>query len=275
MAGPSGLRQEVLAVLKQLRGRIRRYVLLEGLALVLCILGLAFWVSLLLDYGFELPRGARRVLLVLAGCATIAAAIWYIVLRVIRNFRNRSLALVLEKRFPELNERLITAVELTDDPHESPPLTSAMLQRTADEAAELLHKLQLREVFNIRPLLRSAAAAGLLLLSVVGFGLAFGDVFSTWFRRNLLFAEDLYHRDTDLRVYVLADPGERPIDFQQGVYKHPRGADLSLVAEVVADKIVPREVNYQYRNLESSGGGDGYMTKVGDRTFRQKLAGLK
>lgn len=275
MAGSSGLRHEVLAVLSQLRGRIRRYVVLEGLSLVLCVIGLAFWGSLFLDYGLELPRGARRVLLVVAACTTLAAAVWYIVLRVIRNFRHRSLALVLEKRFPELNERLITAVELAENSQESPPLTQAMLQRTADEATDLLHKLQLSEVFNIRPLLRSAVAAGCLLLSVAGFYFAFGDIFSTWYRRNLLFADDLYHRETELRVYVLADPGERPIDFQQGVYKHPRGADLALVAEVLDDKVIPREVNYQYRNIESSGGGDGYMTKVGDRTFRQKLAGLK
>ncbi|MFM8220645.1 MAG: hypothetical protein ACKOJF_17145, partial [Planctomycetaceae bacterium] len=64
MTAPGGLGPDILAVLQQLRSRIRRYVLLEGLAVVLCLVGLAFWLSVVLDYGFELPQGARRVLVV-------------------------------------------------------------------------------------------------------------------------------------------------------------------------------------------------------------------
>ncbi len=275
MTGSPGLRQEVLDVLAQLRGRIRRYVFLEGFALVVCIVGLAFWVSLILDYGLELPQGARRVLLVLAAIVTAAAAIWYIGLRVVRGFRNRALALVLERRFPELNERLITAVDLAEGEHTGPPLTATMLAQTTKEATDLLHKLSLGEVFNSWPLLRAAGLALLLLASMGGFYAVAGDVFETWYQRNLHFSDITYHRDTELRVYVLADPGERPVDFQNGVYKHPRGADLALAVDVLPEKVVPREVHYQYRGVETAGAGDGYMTRVGDGTFRQKLAGLK
>jgi hypothetical protein len=44
-------------VLNQLRRRIRRYVLLEGSALVLVVLGCAFWISLAVDYWFEPATG--------------------------------------------------------------------------------------------------------------------------------------------------------------------------------------------------------------------------
>ena len=275
MTGSTGLRQEVLQVLNQLRGRIRRYVFLEGVALVACTIGLAFWISLSLDYLFEMPQGLRRVLLVLAATAAFAAFFWYVFLRVIRSLRHRSLALVLERRFPELNERLITAVELADQPDTGPPLTTAMLGETVREVRGVLDRLKLSEVFNRGPLWRALGLAAGLAVSIAGFRFVSGEVFDTWYRRNLLFADDYYRRETDLKIQVLADPGERPVEFRDGVYKHPRGADLSLAVEAVAPTVVPREVQYGYRALEASASGEGYMTKVGERLFRQKLAGLK
>jgi hypothetical protein len=275
MTGSTGLRQEVLHVLNQLRGRIRRYVFLEGVALVACTIGLAFWISLSLDYLFEMPQGLRRVLMVLAATAAFAAFFWYVFLRVIRSLRHRSLALVLERRFPELNERLITAVEMAEQPENGPPLTTAMLGETVREVRGVLERLNLGDVFNRGPLWRALGLAVGLAASIAGFRFAFGEVFDTWYRRNLLFADDYYRRETDLKIQVLADPGERPVEFREGVYKHPRGADLSLSVESIAPSLIPREVQYSYRAVEASASGDGYMTKVGERLFRQKLAGLK
>ncbi|MFM7159931.1 MAG: hypothetical protein ACKO3P_06130, partial [Planctomycetaceae bacterium] len=67
--------------------------------------------------------------------------------------------MVLERRFPELNERLITAVDLAGSDQRDTPATASMLQQTAREASELLRKLNLGEVFNSRPLLRAAGLA--------------------------------------------------------------------------------------------------------------------
>src|SRR6266478_2542720 len=87
------------------------------------------------------------------------SALGLVVLRLVRDFRTRALALVLERRFPELNDRLITAVELSESRRPVSGLTAAMLQRTADEAADLSRRLELREVFNVRPLVRAIAIA--------------------------------------------------------------------------------------------------------------------
>ena len=53
-------RAEVPAVLAELRRRIRRYVLLEGSALVAVVLGIVFWLSLGLDYWLDDSQGGRR-----------------------------------------------------------------------------------------------------------------------------------------------------------------------------------------------------------------------
>jgi hypothetical protein len=265
---------ETPPVLRELRRRIKRYVALEGSALVLVVLGVAFWLSLALDYWFEPSAGVRQALLLVAVAAVAAATVWFVVLRLVRDFRTRALALVLERRFPELNDRLITAVELSESRRPVSGLTAAMLQRTADEAADLSRRLELREVFNVRPLVRAIAVAVVLVVSIASFRLAQAEVFGTWFRRSLLLADEYYRRDTDLRVYVVADPGDRVVEFQDGVYKHPRGGDLTFLAEVREGKKVPDKVQFIYRNVASRGGGDGYMTKIGQQQFRQKLAGL-
>lgn len=268
-------RPEVPAVLRDLRTRIRRYVLLEGLSLVLAVLGIAFWLSLAIDYVLEPSIGVRQAVLLTALVGLGAAFLWHIVLRLARDFRSRALALVLERRFPQLNDRLITAVELAESGRAPTGLTASMLERAADEAAELSRKLELREVFNIRPLARAISAALCLVVSIIGLRLAEAEVFTTWFRRSVLFADELYRRETLLHVYVLAEPGERVVEFNKnGVYKHPRGGDLTFLAEVPEGKKVPVQVQYSFRSVASRGGGGDSMTKIGQRQFRHKLAGL-
>ncbi|MSR56143.1 MAG: hypothetical protein EXS05_00480 [Planctomycetaceae bacterium] len=269
----STLPPQVLDVLRALRRRIKRYVALEGAALVLVVLGVAFWFSLAGDYWFEHSLGVRRVLLLAAIGAVMAVGVWYLLLRLVRVIRNRALALVLERRFPQLGDRLITSVELLEA-GSAEPLTSAMLQQTAAEAAQLSEKLPLREVFNLAPLLKATFAALGLVLSMGAFAWANSEVFHTWFRRNFLLADDQYRRDTDLDVVVLADPGERIVEFRNGVYKHPRGADFTFLATVPDEKKVPDQVQFSYRNTEHSGGGGDYMTRIGGRQFRQRLIGL-
>ncbi|MBI3866633.1 MAG: hypothetical protein HY290_32525 [Planctomycetia bacterium] len=271
---PGAPRPEVPGVLHELRRRIRRYVVLEGSALVLAVVGSAFWVSLAVDYWLEPAAGARRALLLLAAAAMVAMFVWNLGLRLARSFRARALALVLERRFPQLNDRLITAVELAESRTPPTGLTAAMLARAADEASELSRKLELREVFNLRPLARAIGLAALLLVSVAGFRLAQAEVFTTWFRRSVLLSDELYRRDTDLRVVVLAEPGERVVEFRDGVYKHPRGGDLTIRAEVPEGRKIPDRVQYSFRNVAARGGGGDYMTKIGQRQFRLKLAGL-
>ena len=249
-------------------------MLLHGSALVLVVLGCAFWFSLAVDYWFEPATPVRQALLLVELTALAAAFAWYLVLRLVSHFRARALALVLERRFPELNDRLITAVELAESSRDHSGLTAAMLLRTADEAALVVQRLDLREVFAVRPLARAIGLAVVLVVSVAAFGLAAGEVFSTWFHRSVLFADELYRRETDLFVIVLAEPGERPVEFKNGLYKHPRGGDLTFLAKVPDGRKVPDKVQFSYRNVLSRGGGSDFLTKIGQREFRHKLAGL-
>ena len=119
--------------LSTVRGYIRRYVLLEGIALTVLYLALVFWIGLFIDYwpwklfsfdwlwtADELSGSGGTVLLrsvvlvaVLAGL--VALIVFKVARRLFKEFSDSAVALLLEKRYPkQLGDRLITAVELAD-----------------------------------------------------------------------------------------------------------------------------------------------------------------
>src|SRR6516165_10177771 len=117
------LQRKVCDPLEKLRGYIRLYVTTEGVAVLLMYLALWFWIGLIIDYGFfklfkldwvqalEGWWGIRLSVLLVLIAGLLAVVAVKVVLRVWREFRDGPLALVLERRFPQLlGDRLITAV---------------------------------------------------------------------------------------------------------------------------------------------------------------------
>ena len=271
---------EVEAILADLKSRIRRYVLLEGIALAFVAVGLFFWFSLGFDsavFAVRRLEPARwlRVALVIAIFGTVTAVVLVlIVFRVFRSFRTKSLALVLEKRFPELNDRLVTAVESAGQTESHTALTSAMLERTMLEAVSALKSVDVGEVFDRRPLRRVTTMAGVLIVSLIAFAAMCPQAFARWRAGYVGLEETYWPREVELVATVLAQPGDRVKPFVEGQYKHPRGSDLVLLFDVPAGKKVPERVDLQYR----LGGGRGYgratCFSAGERRFKHAIDDL-
>jgi hypothetical protein len=232
-------RRRVRNPLDRLRGTIRRYVSLEGAAVLGLYLALWFWIGLLLDYGlFRLftfdwvqstPWGFRAGVLAVIVAGLLAAVALNVLARLFREFRDSALALVLERRFPELlGDRLITAVELADTRRAvEQGYSLAMIEQTVQEAAERVEKVPLNEVFDWRRLVRRAVLVGLLSLGlylVVGGAFAAADaatdgraalggfgglnqVAGIWFERNILLRNTIWPRQSYLEIVSLR-PGE-------------------------------------------------------------------
>ncbi|MGE4004028.1 MAG: hypothetical protein AB7I48_27910, partial [Planctomycetaceae bacterium] len=193
------LPDDVRKVLQGLRGRIRRYVLVEGVSLVVVVLAGLFWVSYLADWAYfrmsrlELPGWLRAAFLAVMVCSLVAGMLTWIVARLLRRLRSRALALVLERRFPELDDRLITAVELVEgDEEDETPLRSAMQRRTITDAARAARELDLTSVFDRRPLQRSLAGAILFLVSIAGLGIADAAAVHRWYTAFVLGRENYW-----------------------------------------------------------------------------------
>src|SRR5205814_4212977 len=125
------------------------------------------WVQALPWWGF---RGAILIALTTGLAVVLAVKVGF---RLFREFGDRSLALLLERRYPDvLGDRLMTAVELAD-----PALarrynySQVMIEETIRDAAERLERLPIAPVFDYRRLWRQGLyVAGLSLgvFAVVG-----------------------------------------------------------------------------------------------------------
>lgn len=274
------LPNQLAALLNGLRKKIRSYVLLEGICLTVLVLGVLFWCSLAIDWGYfriqraELPIWTRFLIEVAALSLAAGVGLIWGLARAARTLQQRALALVLERRFPELNDRLITAVELAHKTGGMSPLSQAMLARTVEELEQVTERLDLNQVFDRQPLFRAGISASVAVISVAIFAVSFGDTFGLWFRRNVLLANEAWRRETALRVSAIAQPGDREVEFVRGVYKHPRGSDLVLRAAVVSGFKAPPQVEARYRFADSGQRNRAYFARHGREEFQLALSGV-
>jgi hypothetical protein len=240
------LARPIEALLAALRRRIRRYVWLQGIALCVAWLGAAFWISLVIDqpWMLEPPPWARGAILALVGLGLAGLIYRMILRRAFVRFGDRSLAVVLERRFEQFNDSLLTAVELADQTADAEPFNREMFDRTCRNALELAGEVRLAEVFNPAPLRRSLAAACLLGLSVLAFAAVTPERFGIWARRDLMLSPELWPRKTALAVE----------GFSNGVAKVARGADLAVIAKADTAGVVPGVVEVRYRTEEGARG---------------------
>jgi hypothetical protein len=228
---------EIARVLDGLRVRIRRYVFAESLARFLAAAAVVIWVSIGIDWFFEPPRAVRGLLLVAAGTALVLVFWRTVVSSWLVPISSRSLALLLERRFPELHDELITAVEpsLGGNPADE-PFRAQMLSATQRDAAERIRALDLDHVFRPQPLVQSVLVGAALVISVLVLALANPVVVGTWARRAVALSSELYPRKTRLSVE----------GFERGYVKVARGADFEIVAQADTSMVVPRSVQIQY-----------------------------
>jgi hypothetical protein len=276
--------------LQLVRQYIRRYIFLEGVALTLLCAALLFWLGLALDFGMfkcEIPAinlygidwmlefneidtsgysslGCRIIVLTVIVVGLAAFGFAKVVLRWIREFNDRSIALVLERRFPrQLGDRLITAVELAD-----PRLakkygySQVMVEKTILEAVEVLKKLPVASVFNWRRLFRlwflvGLSTLGMLVLAMVvfcagsffaqprmmspyGFAWRFYDVAAIWTERNVLMMSTYWPRRSHLEIgrFQPSKDKDKPDDMR--VAKDDTRPELTVraIEWVVADRDV-------------------------------------
>ncbi len=234
---PPPLAPDIAALLDALRRRIRRYVWAEGVAVAAVWVGLAFWVSLAVDRVLEPPAAVRVALLGLAGLGFAAVVVRWIVLRITVPLRDSSMALLVERYFPEFQDALLTVVELGGRRPAADEVHPEMLARTCTEALRSLDRVDLRRVFNRRPLRVTLGVAALVLGSMGGYSLVARDALGVWARRMLLLSGERWPRRTELVVQ----------GFENGACKVARGADLEVVALASTAKEVPDLVEIRYR----------------------------
>lgn len=283
--------KEIPEQLQMLRAKTRGYALLSGLLVLVSCAIAVYWLTTGLDSAWfalqklELPRSFRVAVSSLLVIGAIWLAFRYLILPGFRRLSDSDMALLVERRFPQFQDRLITVVENRKQYPETGSHVEPMLTRTATQAQSLLKSVSLQDVFDTRSLVKQAWVAGLLMLSLLVHAVASPGSLSRWWNA-FIECEDVYHiRTTDLQFTVLAEPGDRRIAFlnseSQPLYRHARGSDLQLLIEVPAQAekkgkpwVVPDRVRIDVLREDGSS-SRSYVSKSADDTFRFILTRLQ
>ncbi|MBN1556340.1 MAG: hypothetical protein JXA11_16490 [Phycisphaerae bacterium] len=198
----------VLSRLRSLRLALRGRLLLEGLARLLLVVTICLFASLGLDYSLHLDKPLRITILSICGLC-IFYTLWRRFIKpLVTPMTPRSLALLIERKFPQLDDRLMTALEPAGDE----TVSRAMLMETARQADQIARTLPVRNIVETRRLGYVACLAIILGGLLVGFAIYQPGVMRLWYRRNLLLANVDWPQRTYLSVYYVDNAGTlRPL----------------------------------------------------------------
>ena len=248
---PLRLAPQIGSTLSSLRRRLRAYVWAQGLAAAIIWLGAAFWITLALDWLVEPPVIVRQVMLGIAGLGLVVVLYRFLLRRLFVRIADRSLALLLERRFNRLGDSLLTSVELSRSPEHAQAFHPSLLAQTQNDAVGRLAGLNAGEVFRRGPLARSLALAAAALISIGALAVIAPRVCQIWADRMLMFSDVRWPRRTHLSIE----------GFDHNYLKVAKGSDLTIVVRAETRGEVPDSVQIRYRTDEGSSREN--MSRVG------------
>jgi hypothetical protein len=285
------LAPDLQSLLAGLRWRIRLYIWAEGLALAVIWLGLMFWVGFALDYlpvlmgSSEMPAGPRAFLLAASGIVLGIILYRWIGRRAFVPLGDRTLALLLERRFDQFDDSLVTAVEMASLPDHASAFNRELLARTTDEARAKRNVVRYLRVFNAGSLAQKLLAALLIVGSLVGLYAANATAFDLAGRRLYLLSDEPWPRSARIEVVGIellrsiapGDEGPRTITvpFEQNVVKVAKGTNVSLkvrAAQAPEAEVVPQQCTVYYRTLKGGAHVRGERGSVTMSNFRDTTA---
>ena len=243
--------------LRALRGHLRRLILLAGASRVVLVVAAVLAASLMLDWMVKLETPGRAVLLAAAGVLTLYALWRFLVVPLRVRLGDEELAIALERRFPELQDRLISTVQFARAP-DTGPLSQAMVAQLQRDTLSQTQPLEFQAVATARP--TAAWAVGAALTLVVA------SLYTLWFPTTAaIFAARFFDpfsaiewpRHTQLTV-LAHDKDNHPLALDGDRIFVPKGEDLHLTVRAArhSGKLwhPPSRVSVRYR-FDAGGSG--------------------
>ncbi len=248
----------VTARLSRLRGSIRRLFALDGLSRLLLAVAAFVVLTFLLDWSLILPAPVRLVLLV-AGLAGFGWVAWTRVVYPLGvRISDDDLALFVERHFPELNDRLISAIQLTREPvavpqegafsYNSPELVAALVA----DAEQATSQIDFRRVIIGKHVGKISLWAAIILLVLGGAAIARPDYAKIYVSR-VFGGSTKWPQRTLLKV----------LDFTDNRKVWPRGEDLTVAVEYEGRE--PSKVMLEYKFQTGEKGRERMSPLAGKR----------
>ncbi|HKI35541.1 MAG TPA: hypothetical protein VKA46_27035 [Gemmataceae bacterium] len=204
----------LLGALDDLRRQWRMRTILEGVLLTAAGVFAVLLLTVAAD-NFLQPEALGRALLALLLWGSLAAGVVTLVVRrVLEDRRDDYFAALVERKHPELHNRLINALQLGRGSQNgfSPGLISAIVGDAATATADL----DMASSLDSRPLKRAALCAGVALLLLGGYAVARAP----WFGNGLArvawpFSDTAPYTETQI-VEDSIEPGDKNNRFPEG-----------------------------------------------------------
>lgn len=283
---PHGIKlsKPVVEKLGQVRRMLRKYVCIQTLLSAMCWGLFVFWIGGLFDFlpvragSSESPRWLRIVFLVcmFGGCAWII--IGWALPRLLRRIKDRSVALLIEKHYEQFDNRLVTAVELSDGRNldeevSNPRAYQNMLERVHGSLDERISQVEVRELFNWQPIwsrgVLTVLAVGLTTFAIFGFP----NWMSIWANRLFALSDRPWPRQAQLETdgiqlqlpaFSRQLASERTlIPFENGLVRVPQGSRAVLMISAQAEEKVVPEVCTMFYASEDGERGRANLRRIG------------
>ena len=224
-----------------LRRRIRLLIVAKAFVLLLMALAMGFWSSLAIDWIGELPLAFRGLILILFFPLTIGVMWRYSLCRLQIPLTDSSMALLLERRYPMLEERLLTVVELSGADRTDEECDPRLVAQLAEEIGPLFPLTGTARIFNLGPLFRSSLLAFVGMFSVLLFWALQPTAMHVWAQRNLALQSVSWPRATSISVlgFPASTTGQR-------VEKVARGGQATVRVRADLDYEIPQRVELHF-----------------------------
>lgn len=187
-------------------GRARRYwALLDAVAgagWLLVVLLLAALLCFHLDRLLVLSPAARVAWLAFCGVLVVGGGAWWIGLPLLRRRTDESVAVRVERRYPDLGERLLSTVELAEETEaRRAGISTSMIGALASETTRLAAPLRFESAFGLNGVALAGGLAALMTGLVLLHQMLLPDAMRAWWLRMT----DPYggvpvYRDTRVRL---------------------------------------------------------------------------
>ncbi|MCC6574379.1 MAG: hypothetical protein IT462_11370 [Planctomycetes bacterium] len=267
--------------LAQLRSHIRLMFLSYGLAkLLMWVAGLALWLYWS-DRVLDLPGPARIGFLVAALMVLAVVFIRNLVYPLSRTLSDEDLALLVEREYPLLNDRLITSLQVLKNQERYKDVASGkMIEAVVSESFDLAGKLQFGEAVRSRRLLFIVLGSILAMTMVFGHAVFARDSMSVWIKR-MFGGATAWPTRTKLDVQFLEQdqlaqfPTDEEVninfnkDRAADIYHVALGSDLRIIAR--PSGVIPDSAEIRIEVFREVKSAAGEISHVYDSTLRREM----
>ena len=229
----------IRAKLNALKWTLRANLFGSGMAWIVLALVAAIFLTLGIDYTLHMDR-AQRGLIVLLALSGIAYVAWRFGLRPLRvPMDAEELALVMEKHYAGLGDRLISTLQFAAGGRSSQGASEVLIRKVADQAGELMENLDPRGPVEFSKTRKLISVSVVALIILVSYSVCYSQVMGLWFQRNVLFSDVPWPQKTYLTVLG----GEREVNGGRQ-FRVVRGRNLDVTVRADEKHVVPREVTF-------------------------------